>query len=223
MKMNRQDYVFIGVDLHKDKHIAVMTDCWSEEIGTFAVDNAPAKFPKFLKDVKKKAKGIPVVFGLEDVNFYGRSLAKFLLEQGEIVKEVNSSYTKRERLRSTSPDKTDTKDAAAICETLVSKLNLLPNANPQDSYWVLKQLLSNYENLNKMATSIKNSLQNQLIHHYPTYTKLFSDIDGKTSLAFYEEFPSPSLLMTETIDSLGGFLLRSTATTSCQLRKLPSF
>lgn len=204
--MNRQDYLFVGVDLHKEKHVAVLANCWSEVIGSFVTDNAPAKFPKFLRDIKKKAKGKPVIFGLEDVTFYGRSLAKFLLDEGQIVKAVNSAYTKRERNRSTAPDKTDTKDAEAICETLIRKLPQLPDANPQDIYWVLKQLLANYEYLNKMATGVKNSLQNQLIHHYPTYNKLFKDIDGKTALAFYEKFPSPDKLMNETVDNLGAFL-----------------
>lgn len=204
--MKRQDYLFVGVDLHKEKHVAVLTNSWSEVISTFIVDNAPAKFPKFLRDIKKKANGTPLIFGLEDVTFYGRSLAQFLIEQGEIVKEVNSSYTKRERNRSTAPDKTDNKDAEAICETLIKKLLTLPDANPQDIYWVLKQLLTNYESLNKMTTGIKNSLQNQLIHHYPTYKKLFSEIDGKATLAFYEKYPSPNLLIEESVEKLAAFL-----------------
>lgn len=219
--MKRQDYLYVGVDLHKEKHVAVLCNCWSEVIATFTTDNAPAKFPKFLRDIKKKAKGTPLVFGLEDVTFYGRSLAMFLLEQGEIVKQVNSAYTKRERNRSTAPDKTDTKDAEAICDILIRKLPELPDANPQDIYWVLKQLLANYEYLNKMATGIKNSLQNQLIHHYPTYKKLFKNIDGKTALAFYEAYPSPNLLLKETVDSLAAFL-RSHSNYSLSTKKAES-
>lgn len=195
MNYKREGALFVGMDIHKEFHAAVMTDCWGELIATYTVENMPSKYPKFLKEVLRKADGKPVIFGLEDVSQYGRGMAEYLLSQKQIVKEVNSSYTKHERRRSTSPDKTDFGDARSICDTLIRKLNELPNANPQDIYWALQQVLSNYEFMNKTASALMNNIHTQLMHHYPGYNKLFSDIDGKTSIAFFEKFPHPALLL----------------------------
>ena len=78
---------------------------------------------------------------------------------------------------------------------MIRKLNELPDANPQDIYWALQQVLSNYEFMNKTASALMNTIHTQLMHHYPRYNKLFSDIDGKTSIAFFEKYPHPVLLL----------------------------
>ena len=57
MNYKREGALFVGMDLHKEFHAAVMTDCWGELIATYTVENTPSKYPKFLKEVLRKAAG----------------------------------------------------------------------------------------------------------------------------------------------------------------------
>jgi hypothetical protein len=44
---------FIGIDMHKDIHVAVVIDCWTNILGEITFENRPSKFDKFMQDVKK--------------------------------------------------------------------------------------------------------------------------------------------------------------------------
>lgn len=59
----------------------------------------------------------------------------------------------------------------------------------------------------KALTALKNQLHMQLSYHYPSYKKFFSEIDGKTALAFFEKYPAPHSLEGITINQLTTFLL----------------
>jgi len=68
--------VYVGVDLHKQHHTAVIIDCWNQKLGEIKFDNKPTAFPQLEKEVKKYTKrGMSVVYGLEDVGGFGRALA----------------------------------------------------------------------------------------------------------------------------------------------------
>ncbi|WP_141336833.1 transposase, partial [Paenibacillus sp. tmac-D7] len=192
--IDRTKYLFVGVDLHKKNHVAVLCNCFSDIIKSFTFKNAPTHFPTFITNLKKHAEGKDVIFGLEDVNFYGRSLAKFLISEGYLVKEVNSSYTKKKRNRGTNRNKTDKLDARAICKNLIDEYDAHPIANPQDIYLAIKQTLSTRNNYVQMVANMKISLHNLLVHHYPNYTDFFQDLDSKTSRGFFETYPSPEML-----------------------------
>ena len=36
---NRRNYLYVGVDLHKEHHTAVMINCWQEKLGEIQFDN----------------------------------------------------------------------------------------------------------------------------------------------------------------------------------------
>lgn len=110
--IRRDEYVYVGVDLHKAKNVAMMVDCYGDPLGksmTFA--NALPAFGPWLDLVTKRAEGKGVVFGLEDVHGLGQALAKYLLSRGQVVKFVNAYMTKRER---DEVNKTDRIDALAV-------------------------------------------------------------------------------------------------------------
>gem|GEM_PF-645364 len=70
----------------------------------------------------------------------------------------------------------------------------------------------------KAVTALVNQLHNQLAHHYPSYRKFFSDVDGNTALAFWEEYPSPHLLSDTLVEDLA-VLLRSHSHNACSTNK----
>lgn len=39
----RKSYLYVGMDLHKKTHTAVLTNCWNEKIENLVIENKPAK------------------------------------------------------------------------------------------------------------------------------------------------------------------------------------
>lgn len=89
--MEYQDnMIYVGVDLHKEHHTAVIIDDRNRKLGEIQFLNKPAAFPQLLQEVKKYTKrGMKAVYGLEDIGGNGRALAVFLAESNCWVKEVN--------------------------------------------------------------------------------------------------------------------------------------
>lgn len=90
--------------------------------------------------------------------------------------------------------KSDSWDAECVARILLNKLNHFPDVKPHDLYWSILQLVTRRNALLKAQGALKNQLHIQLSHHYPSYKKFFSEIDGKTALAFWDRYPSPSCL-----------------------------
>lgn len=212
-------HIYIGIDLHKKTHTAVVVNCWHEKLGEVTFENKPSAFPELIAFVKQfKKRGITPIYGLEDVGGYGRALAVYLLEQKQLVKEVNSALSYAERKSNPIVQKSDSWDAECVAKILLNKLDMLPDANPQDVYWTIGQLVTRRNGLIKALTSLKNQLHMQLSYHYPSYKKFFSELDGKCALAFWHKYPSPYLLKGETVETLAHFL-RLTSNNACSTRK----
>jgi hypothetical protein len=134
----KMKHVYVGVDTHKWTHTAVVINCFAEKLGEVTIQNRPAEFEGFLKDIKVYAKrGVTPVFGLEDTASSGRELASFLLAKKTIVKQVASSLTWSERKNQAITHKTDSYDALCVARILLNKFDELPGADPRDIYWTL--------------------------------------------------------------------------------------
>ncbi len=188
---DKKNYVYVGVDLHKATHTAVIMDCWNKKLGEITIDNTPADFPMLTKKVAKLAHGLTPVYGLENAYGYGRGLAVWLLERNQLVKDVNPSLSYNKRMSEPMTKKNDSFDALCVANVLLEKLDELPDANPEDSYWTLKQLVNRRDGIVKDGTRLKNKLHEQLVHAYPSYKKFFSVIDLRTALYFWQAYPSP--------------------------------
>ncbi|WP_088265348.1 IS110 family RNA-guided transposase [Bacillus mycoides] len=216
---NRQNYLYVGVDLHKEQHTAVIINCWQEKLGEIQFENKPSAFSKFLLEVETYVSaGVSVVFGLEDVGGYGRALAKYLVDHEQVVKEVNPALSFLERKSHVTTQKSDSWDAECVARILINKLNQLPDAKPNDLFWSIQQLVSRRNALVKAQSALKNQLHIQLNHHYPSYKKFFSELDGKTALAFWQQYPSPSCLEGANIKQLTAFLL-DVSNNTCSVKK----
>ncbi|WP_100618168.1 IS110 family transposase [Bacillus cereus] len=216
---HRQNYLYVGVDLHKEQHTAVIINCWQEKLGEIQFDNKPSAFSKFLLEVETYVSaGITVVFGLEDVGGYGRALAKYLVDHEQVVKEVNPALSFLERKSHVTTQKSDSWDAECVARILINKLNQLPDAKPNDLFWSIQQLVSRRNALVKAQSALKNQLHIQLNHHYPSYKKFFSELDGKTALAFWQQYPSPFCLEGANIKQLTAFLL-DVSNNTCSVKK----
>jgi transposase len=204
-----KELAFVGVDTHKDEHTLCMTDCFSQSLGTFTVDNRPKHFKKLLSQIDKTARvyNLRPVFALEDVMGFGQHLARSLISNGYLIKEVNPIETDRSRRKNAHPEKSDPEDALAISKLLISKFDKLPVIHSlNELYLAIHQLSNSRDSLVKEQTKIKNKLHALLHREYPDYQKMFKDAFSKSSLAFWEKFPTPSLLKNTSVEKLAKYL-----------------
>jgi transposase len=208
MAHEKMRYTYVGIDSHKDTHTAVFIDCFFERLGQLAFRNMPSGYPAFLKEAGKlRIDGTELLFGLEDASSFGRTLAAFLTESGQKAKHVNSLLVARERKNQNITQKTDAVDAECAARILLTKFSRLPDAVPQDKYFILRSLVVRRGHIVKSNTRLKIYLHTMLTQHYPDYRGFFEYIDGKTALAFYKKYPSPKTLENVTTKELADFIL----------------
>lgn len=207
MNHPRMKHTYVGIDSHKDTHCAVVLNCFFEKLGEITFSSAPSEFEGFLSDIQAfKLKGTELAFGLEDISAYGRALTVFLTGKKLWVKHVNAALVASERKSLNILHKTDSFDAECAARVLLNRFDTLPDADPQDKFWVLTQLVTRRRSIVKMNTALKNHVQAYITSHYPSYHKFFANIDCKSALAFYDKYPSPSKLSGVTEKELEDFL-----------------
>ena len=84
----RENYLYVGMNLHKDTHTAVLVNCWNEKLDVIVIENKPSEFGKLAKRINKTAVklGLSPIYGLENAYGYGRSLAVWLIEKVMLLK-----------------------------------------------------------------------------------------------------------------------------------------
>ena len=200
----RENYLYVGIDMHKDTHTAVLVNCWNEKLDAVTIENKPSEFTKLAKKVDKTAVklGLSPIYGLENAYGYGRSLTVWLIEKGYPVKDVNPSLAYDQRKSAPMMKKNDEHDAYCVATVLINQLHTLPDAKPEDSHWTLSQLVNRRDTLVKDGIRLKNGLHEQVSIAYPSYHKFFCDIDRKTALYFWKNYPSPGYLKNLSVEDL---------------------
>jgi transposase len=102
--------VIVGVDTHKDEHVAVALDGLGGRLGELAVTANPAGYAELLAWADQQ--GQVAVFGVEGTGSYGSGLARFLRRQGRRVVEVSLPPRKGQRRLSGKSDSIDAEHAA---------------------------------------------------------------------------------------------------------------
>jgi len=203
----KRNICFIGIDMHKDIHCAAIIDCWMQKLSEITFENRPSKFPAFVEDVRKICGTKEFVFGLEDTRGFGRNLSAYLVGRKFDVKHVNPAYTSAVRLSNPIVYKDDGYDAYCVARVLRDMVDSLPDAKHEDIFWTIRQLVKRRDLLVKNNVMNKNTLHNQLMYSYPSYRKFFAEIDGKSALCFWENYPSPEHIQNTTpekvYDALG--------------------
>ncbi len=70
-------------------------------------------------------------------------------------------------------------------------MHTLPDAKPKDNEWTLAQLVNRCDLLVKDGIRFKIRLHEQFSMAYPSYSKVFSEIDVKCAIYFWKTYPSP--------------------------------
>ncbi len=200
----RENLLYVGIDLHKKTHTAVMVNYWNEKLEVVVTPNKPSEFKKLAEKVNRESHslGLNPIYGLENAYGYGRSLAVWLIENDYTVRDINPALAYDQRKSAPMFRKNDEWDAYCVATVLINQLYILPDAKPKDNEWTLSQLVNQREMLVKDGIRFKNGLHEQISMAYPSYHKFFSEIDGKCAMYFWRTYPSPVHLEGKTAEEL---------------------
>jgi transposase len=102
--------IVVGVDTHKDFHVAAAKDALGRELGHARFDANAAGYEQLLRWAQ--AQGTLAGFGIEGAGSYGAGVARYLAAHGQTVTEV-ARPTRQHRARHGKSDPSDAQAAAA--------------------------------------------------------------------------------------------------------------
>jgi len=114
--------VIVGVDTHKDEHVAVAIDGLGGRLGELVLTANPAGYDELI--TWSAALGAVIAFGVEGTGSYGSGLARYLRRHALKVIEVSRPPRKGERRLSGKSDAIDAEHAAR--EVLAGKATATP-------------------------------------------------------------------------------------------------
>lgn len=195
-ELNPINFLYVGVDVHKDQHTAVATNCFGQTLFEKEIDNSKEEFAELVTKVKLLAedKKLKPVFGLEDTSAYGQRLALHLCQDFP-VKVVSPVLVVRERKKLTHPGKSDSQDALGVAKALISEIGTLPDFSISKTSEIskgLKDLVVEREFLVKEQTRIKNQLHRLLHKAYNSEYRLkFKNPFAVRALEYWSRHPVP--------------------------------
>jgi len=202
-------WTYAGVDSHKATHTIVLINCFFEKLGEITISSAPSGFDAFYEEVQKYClEGTKIAWGFEDTASYGRTLVRYLVDKGELVKHCDATIVAAERNAKSILNKNDSVDAECAARVLLNRFDQLPIANQEEKYFILKTLVTRRSTIARMLYIGRRQLHSYIYENYPSFKKFFSPINGKGELNFFEAYPSPLVLQNETVDLLTEFLIK---------------
>jgi transposase len=197
-KYVKSDVLVVGVDIGKVFHVAVARQQDGDFSKAFRFTSDAAGFEGFrqwLVDHKNTGNFVQVLVGVESTGHYWTTLVFWLQRRGIEVVQVNPLHThKAKDLYDNTPGKTDKKDARIIAD-LVSQGKFLRCIIPQGRYADVRYLVLLRQRLIKERTGLLNTMHRVLDVLFPEFTKVFKNLQTKTSLYLLRYYCTPALLL----------------------------
>jgi len=131
---------------------------------------------------------------LESTGIYHFPLFCYLVKSGFEVFVLNPLITdsnKNSGIRKVKNDKSDSLRIAKTGYTHDLKVSLIPS----DLVINLRSLSSEYYNLSDSKTAYVNKLHKELRMVFPSYSKVFSNLTGKTSILLLKTYKTPTAIL----------------------------
>jgi len=187
--------LYVGIDWAVESHTVTLLTRPGEVLKSLVIANTLKGFLMLLDAIRRnigKDKPAPspkdVLFIIEDRN---QRLVDFLLAQDFTGYLMQPSRMPGYRLRyRSSGNKTDPDDAFIMADVLCRDRDQVPTINPMNAtVQTLKTLLMDREGFVRDQTRLINRLTACLRQYYPEALELFSNVAGKTALAFVAAYP----------------------------------
>ena len=165
-----KDYLIVGIDVAKEKHVAFFgTAAGKTLLKKLVFENNKEGFERliFQAEALRKQHGFSrVVFGLEPTANYHKPLGEFLIRSRHTAVLVSGNAVKNNReLLDGRWDKHDLKDAANVAD-LVSQGKCLFYDHPGEALREMRSLISLKRRLKKHEHGSKVRIRNHLIAQY---------------------------------------------------------
>jgi len=149
--------VIVGVDTHKDTHVAIAKDEMGRHLGELVIPASPRGY----RDLLTWAKGYGDVasFGVEGTGSYGAGLARHLASEGQRVIEVNRPNRQTRRCNG----KSDPADAEAAARAVLSGEAAVSPKTADDVVEMIRVLRIARRSAMKARTQATNEMQAILI------------------------------------------------------------
>lgn len=183
--------VTIGVDAHKQVHVACGLDERGQLLGELQVANTAEGWATLRAWAAQLGAGQPRQWGVEGAGHYGRGLAQALLAAGEAVYEINPRWTAASRRHSRHPGKSDPGDALAVARYLREEAASLPRLAVEDATSVLALLVSEREAVLADMTRLRNALHALLLHCDPAYRQHLPALTSAAGIAAVCTYQAP--------------------------------
>lgn len=165
------------------------------------------KLLDFLKKIEEEFNSPPAVF-CESTGIYHLTLLQFLLKNQVEIHVVNPLITnsnKNWNIRKVKNDKLDSYSIAKLCKTGDVKTSCILT----EEFLYLRFLVREYYQISDNAAELKTKFSNSIYIHYPGLQFAFTDITGKTPIAFIQAYPTPNNLISAPKDSVIALLRES--------------
>jgi len=187
---NPLEHLYIGIDVHKDKHAAVGIDCFNKIIFSKEFDNKEQGFKGLIKDISQYH--LKPIFGLEDSYGYGLRLGCYLFNHGYSVRIVSPVLVSNLRKNETHPEKSDFLDAFGVAKVMIQRIDSLPMfslSNTDQIAKEIKELIIDREFLVKEQTRLKNQLHRLLHKSRLDYKDKFNNVFSLKALNYWYRYP----------------------------------
>jgi len=187
----RQQTLFVGVDVHKDTHTAVGVSPFGEKLFEITIGNYKKDFEALTDKVAEMKGLLSPYFGLEDCHGYGERLSTYLYESGHQILAVPSIMVDRARQKATHPEKSDSLDAFGVAKVMMQNIDSLPAYTiSQESKKAkqIKELSMDREYLIEERTRLKNHLHSLLHRIWNTeYKDMYKDPFSLKALRYWSK------------------------------------
>ncbi len=149
----------------------------------------------------------PKVF-CESTGIYHLTLLHFLINREIDIRVINPLITnsnKNFNIRKVKNDKLDSFSIARLCKFNDLKTSFFTSKDMLH----LKLLVRDYYKIADLKANAKKAFNNGLYIYYPGFQNAFSDLTGKTPLAFISKYPTPSSLLNTPTDEVLTLLITS--------------
>lgn len=195
--------LYIGIDVHKRNHEAVILDTLGKPRGrSFKMGNNQHDYGRFIEHLEKlNPDGEALRFGMEATGHYWLALHSHLKAEGYEVVILNPLRTHAYRARSVRPVKNDRIDARCIADII--------RTHATSDYYLtdeemlgLRQLTRLRAELVELVSDLKRRLLTLLDQTFPEFETFFREKYCKTALALLQAYPTPMDLAPVDIDTL---------------------
>jgi transposase len=164
--------VTIGVDAHKQVHVAVAVDEVGRPVSEWTGANTPQAWRELLDWASAWEERL---WGIEGTGNYGKGLAQHLVACAETVFEVNPRLTAAERRRARKRDKNDRLDAHAVAMAVLRHGDELPRVleEGEEVAALLKELSRQRKQVESQVARMRDQLHDHLFHLDPRYKEEF--------------------------------------------------